>query len=357
MAYLEGIQPGANSLPTSTPELIPLHLPSSLPAEKRHTVCVGGIDRIEDELRFAQAFEALTRLRCQLTKRTYASRYKVRNVSSQRHYTRFRTLQDHTESKIKAARLQYTTTRNALFSLRGPGSWEDSLQILRLEDVRGMNEKAILDEERHEMRQTRVMAGLDEDPTAGENSDIDYLPETVFNPHLRVGEGHRTLSWIWYSTTSEEVDHSAFTEACEYLCSVCNSTQLKYVLDLRVEWLKCRARAARWKEEVRLLDEEMRRSIEFCMWKARWWRDRLDCRPSTTPHLAEGITAYAAEHAAAEQQRAISWSTHWVAIRQRATMVLEHHLVDQEDPTDFAALEIEVEDDEDKENMLFDDLG
>ena len=33
--------------------------------------------------------------------------------------------------------------------------------------------------------------------------------------------------------------------------------------DLRVEWLKCRARASRWKEEIQLVEEEMRRSLEF----------------------------------------------------------------------------------------------
>ena len=97
---------------TSTPELIPLHLPSSLPENKCPLVCVPGIKEIEDRLHFAQASEALNKLRCQLMKRTYTTRYKVRNnVSGQCHYTRFRTLQEHTESKIKAACRQYTTGR------------------------------------------------------------------------------------------------------------------------------------------------------------------------------------------------------------------------------------------------------
>ena len=73
---------------TSTPELIPLHLPSSLPENKCPLVCIPGIKEIEDRLRFAQASEALSKLRCQLMKRTYTTRYKVwNNVSSQRHYT------------------------------------------------------------------------------------------------------------------------------------------------------------------------------------------------------------------------------------------------------------------------------
>src|SRR5712672_1522083 len=60
----------------STPEHIPLYFPSSFPPELRSSICTGGIENIEDRLHFAQASESLTKLRCQLMKRTYASRYK-----------------------------------------------------------------------------------------------------------------------------------------------------------------------------------------------------------------------------------------------------------------------------------------
>ena len=200
----------------STPELIPLYLPSSLPENKRSCVCISGVQEIEDRLRFAQASEALTKLRCQLMKRTYASRYKIRNnVSSQRHYTRFHTLQEHTEAKIKSACRQYTTSRDAILALRGPGTWEKTLQELRSHDVRGLSEKALIEEERQENRQTRAMAGLRPDLPSGQKDNFEALPETFLNPNLTVGEGHRTLSWIWYTTTNKEVDNDRFTEACE----------------------------------------------------------------------------------------------------------------------------------------------
>lgn len=215
-AYLETLAQDPNELATSTPELIPLYLPSALPSDIRPIVCIADIEKIEDRLRFAQASEALTRLRCQLTKRAYANRYKVRNVSSQRHYTRFRALQDHTESKVKAAHLQYTTARTALLKLRGPGTWEDNLRHLRPEDVRGLNEQAIVEEERQEDRRARNLAGLSDEPVLGELDGIEDLPATTATPHLAVGEGHRTLSWIWYSTTGEEFDSNAFAEACEF---------------------------------------------------------------------------------------------------------------------------------------------
>jgi hypothetical protein len=191
----------------STPEKIPLHLPSSLPAEKRATICVPGLAEVEDRLRFAQACEALTDLRCQLTKRTYASRYRTANISSQTHFTRFRELQDQTDSKIKAACSRYQVARSGLLHLRGKGEWELRLQELRPEDIRGLSEKALVNEEREQRKRTHEMAGISDSTstTSPDNQHFQELPLTMFNPHLAVGEGYRTLSWIWYSTGNDEI--------------------------------------------------------------------------------------------------------------------------------------------------------
>ena len=138
----------------SSPERIPLHLPSSLPSEKRASVCVPGLTEIEDRLRFAQACEALTDLRCQLTKRTYASRYRIANISSQTHYTCFRELQEQTDSKIKLACLRYRVARLGLVHLREGGDWEQKLQELHPEDVRGLSESALVNEEKEQKKRT-----------------------------------------------------------------------------------------------------------------------------------------------------------------------------------------------------------
>ena len=141
------------------------------------------------------------KLRCQLMKRTYASRYKAQNVSSQRHYTQFRTLQDQIEFKVKATSRQYRAARVALLNLRGPGIWEQTLQKLHPSDVRGLSEKALIDEEAEEARKTQKMAESKKDPVAGGG------------PQLSVGDGYRTLSWIWYSMAADEFNKTLFTEA------------------------------------------------------------------------------------------------------------------------------------------------
>lgn len=127
--------------------------------------------------------------------------------------------------------------------------------------------------------------------------------------------------------------------------------------DLRVEWLKCRARAMRWTEEIKLVEEEMRRSLEFGRWLVRWWMQRSGLRTGITSHLREGLTAYGEEMAEMEHNRIISWELSWASIRERAKMVLERHLNEKDGEREITipklTVEIEIEDDLD----LFDKLS
>ena len=85
-----------------------------------------------------------------------------------------------------------------------------------------------------------------------------------------------------------------------------------------------------------------------------WWKKQARRRISVSSHLTEGITAYALEHAATEHHRLTSWSDSWSAIQQRAKLVLETYLKDQEDTMDIAVLEVEIEGDNDDDETLFD---
>jgi hypothetical protein len=67
---------------------------------------------------------------------------------------------------------------------------------------------------------------------------------------------------------------------------------------LRIQWCRTRARAMRWSEEVLLVQEEMRRVLEYMSWFANWWTSHATV-PSMAhdPYLMEGLTAYAAKQA------------------------------------------------------------
>ncbi|OAX33799.1 hypothetical protein K503DRAFT_794391 [Rhizopogon vinicolor AM-OR11-026] len=88
-------------------------------------------------------------------------------------------------------------------------------------------------------------------------------------------EGRRQLSWIW-------------------LVEGVGDDQDEVVQDsLRVEWCKARARSMRWAEEVELLNEEMRRVLQFLRWHASWWNELGRARTLSTAADNEGLVAYA----------------------------------------------------------------
>ena len=57
--------------------------------------------------------------------------------------------------------------------------------------------------------------------------------------------------------------------------------------------MKTRARAARWKEEVLLVVEEMRRVLWFLNWRATEWKSQGRQRQVMDSNLQDGLTAYA----------------------------------------------------------------
>ncbi|KAJ7018076.1 hypothetical protein C8F04DRAFT_977957, partial [Mycena alexandri] len=334
--YMPGLQqwaarqnPPLSAGNNAKPETIKIFLPSALPADQRESVCMAGLTRQEEELRNAQAGDALRDLRRGLRTRTFAHRFKRKHISGQGMYTKSRSLLDAIEDGIRDAMSRYRAARAALLALRGPGAWAEELRELKQEDVRGMNERLMNDEEKEENRKARY----------GEAVDLTVL----FN--LETGEGKRLLSWIWHTGLQNGPDEAA------------DGTLHP---DIRVEWMKARARADRWREELILVEEEMRRVLQFCRWKAEWWTARLEPkrgpdRAEMEPELVEGLRAYALEQRSRENAWATSWEAKWAAIRARTGVVLAERLVDVTEEV-LLPLEVELED-EDDARALFEDEG
>ncbi|KAJ7584153.1 hypothetical protein C8J56DRAFT_1054689 [Mycena floridula] len=98
----------------------------------------------------------------------------------------------------------------------------------------------------------------------------------------REGRSVREITWIWTAlgTNVSSADKSVRLDA------------------MRIEWLKYRARAMRWEEEVDLILEEMRRVNVFLLWKASSWREKADNFISSSQRLQDGGKAYALHQAA-----------------------------------------------------------
>ncbi|KAF8870760.1 hypothetical protein BD779DRAFT_1675256 [Infundibulicybe gibba] len=70
----------------------------------------------------------------------------------------------------------------------------------------------------------------------------------------------------------------------------------------------------------------MRRALEFCWWKARWWTAQCERRHTGDSCIDEGLKAYAMQQAEIERRRGLWWEQQWNAIRVRARIVIDQEL-------------------------------
>ncbi|KAG6822622.1 hypothetical protein H0H92_013149, partial [Tricholoma furcatifolium] len=181
------------------------------------------------------------------------------------------------------------------------------------EDIRAINERTLRQEE--------------DDANQRAHADILHNATSVLS--LQTGDGRQTLSWIWYHVTTEEIENDADGSLND---------------GIRLEWLKARARARRWREEVILVEEEMRRALAYTLWRVEWWKAQAEKRTDVSPMLREGLIGYAAEQAETERVRASTWEMRWAPVRQRASEALQDQL------TVFNDIEIELENEEEDED-------
>jgi hypothetical protein len=95
-------------------------------------------------------------------------------------------------------------------------------------------------------------------------------------------------------------------------------------LVLKLKWCKAYARAKRFSEDVRLLREEMCRSIAYGYTAAARWEELTGAElPGLDLALTEGCRAYAAEHAATERATCALLEKNWAGILAKADVYLE----------------------------------
>lgn len=162
------------------------------------------------------------------------------------------------DDKIKRAAQEYRTARNALSILDPNGAWSLELRELKDQDIRG--------------------PGKDADDNS---SNSRYEP-----------------SWIWLmphvSGSSNANQEEEFNES------------------MRVEWAKARARMMRWKEELLLVSEEMRRVIEYLKWREQWWHERSSLRTHSDDTISSGISGYANKQAVICSRIACQCAHYWL---------------------------------------------
>ena len=210
-------------------------------------------------LRQAQAGDSLTKLRDLLRLRDFLIKKKKNWSCGVQQNTRSQSEINKAEKKIKACAAKYRAAYSALGVLaqileKGI-SWSMEFQQLKEDDIKGL-------------------------PAEG------------------WGEGTRTLSWIWKApgVVNAEMNNPQLIDGAS--CNFFHDVDLAFFyIALRVQWCRTRARAMRWSEEVLLVQEEMRRVLDFMSWYADWWTSHAAFPSIHDPELAEGLTAYATKQA------------------------------------------------------------
>ncbi|KAJ7720440.1 hypothetical protein B0H16DRAFT_1474428 [Mycena metata] len=284
-------------------EGVRLFMPSEMADKtKRERACAVGLGEVEAELRIGEARQALEELREGLRTRTMTNRYRLRHCSGQRMLTRGQGILRQINVKIHKAKLHYRYVQHALTRLKEHGAWERELRVLEDSDIRALNERALTEEE---AAQRQGVHDLEE---IAEEGGIAAMGAVA------LGEGRRTLSWIWYTAKTTDPTEAELVEA------------------LRVEWCKAYARMRRWHEDVVLVEEEMRRTIAYGYWSGMQWRARASERASSgvSDELQEGLTAYAMEQSDREERTCAKLGEDWAKIRAKGRAYLARETISGE---------------------------
>jgi len=253
----------ANELDESKPELWPLFLPSQLSPDNRSS-CYKGIVETEQTIRLAQVQDNLVDLRrLRRTLRSLRTYFKSNVVGEgQKTQTKSRTIESGVIVRINRVVRRYRFAYSALLSLDPTGDWRKEYLELTDKDNRGPGKELY---------------------------------------EQGVGDGRYMISWIWSGSLASEVQDGTGPSEQEV-----NET-------IRHEWMTCRARADRWREESDLLQEEMRRVIVFLEWKSDSWGEKVGSRlGSIAADIQHGVDSYARKQASVYHELAVSLANQWL---------------------------------------------
>jgi hypothetical protein len=244
----------------------PLYLPLSLPPHIRNQAELRDICDKEWRLREAQADDSLAHIR--RLRRVTQGMWQFKKIcisgTGNRPNTCILTTYQSLSNNVQKHAHIYRSAYAALQVLDPGGLWSQRLRTLLDKDIRGPGKDP-------------------DDPT--QNSR--YEP-----------------SWIWlaaHKPSSEfEVVEEDFNDS------------------MRVEWAKVMARAARWNEELLIVQEEIRRVLAFFAWKSSWWVNLAARRMvDDDPALLDGIRAYAYKQASLQTRMAGRYASHWLPVLEQ----------------------------------------
>ena len=83
---------------------------------------------------------------------------------------------------------------------------------------------------------------------------------------------------------------------------------------MHTEWAQTRARMSWWKEELLIIQEEMRQVLAYFEWKSSWWLEQANRRTSLESSVQSGVVAYAHKQSTLSLQMAARCAAHWLPV-------------------------------------------
>ncbi|VDB96150.1 unnamed protein product [Peniophora sp. CBMAI 1063] len=277
---------------------VQLCLPSDPPdGDELHVPAAARV--VESRLRWAAMVDELDRLLHQLRLKGCLHKFKVAHITGQNMSISAQATQAAVNTHIKKAADAYRRHRAAYLKLEGKGPWEDTMRELQDSDCRSLGDRLI--EQIEKMSHKRVTAFLQGKRKADSSGETNYK-----------------LPWIWFNWT--ETSDDAVSD------------------ELMAEWAKSRASAIHWVQEVRLVDAEMQRVLNFNESMARIWDLRRDCHETIDvgedqgwacdDGWVDGMHAYASKQAYIRRAQADKWRMEFAPLRAEARRFLAVHTDD-----------------------------
>jgi hypothetical protein len=142
----------------------------------------------------------------------YVGKLKNKNGSGQAYWLRSNMFISQVNGQLRSHQRVYDAARQAMERLDPKGTWRNMYRKLEPGDIRGINQKA---EEAKTLKRAQQMIGVDQeddddddDDDDGDDNYLDIPIQPLQDPRSVLGEGHRTLSWIWYTYGEGELGES-----------------------------------------------------------------------------------------------------------------------------------------------------
>ncbi|KAJ7053090.1 hypothetical protein C8F01DRAFT_1331342 [Mycena amicta] len=227
----------------------------------------GRLKRSCDE---AQCGDALTSIRARIHAITHLILFRNSQVVGQRQSTRSSTMIGRLGERKKRDAEKYRRAYRALVALEGP-AFAPEFKELKEED---MNDRT------------------EQESDAGARAKLGRLGAARrVRTEPSLARKATTVSWIWF--LGGDVDAGEIHDA------------------VRVQWSKALARRDRWREEVLILREEVKRVLRGLASTQAIWQARASMRPVAERGLASGLRAYALRQVAVHKRIADTFYKSW----------------------------------------------